>query len=173
MAYRNQQHFIETLEKEGELLRIRCFVDPKLEMAEITDRMSKQPGGGKALLFENTGYDPACRQAGFPVLMNAYGSERRMCMALGVDHLDDVAKEIETLFKLLSAPKEGILDKLKLLPKLSQFASWMPTVKSGKGECQEIVMSAPDITKLPVITCWPKDGGPFVTLPVIHTKDPN
>jgi len=166
MAYRNQQHFIDTLEKEGELLRIKTFVDPKLEMAEITDRMSKQPGGGKALLFENTGYV-------FPVLMNAYGSERRMCLALGVQHLDEVAKEIENLFKLLSAPKEGILDKLKMLPKLSQFASWMPTVKSGKGECQEIVMREPDITKLPVITCWPKDGGPFVTLPVIHTKDPN
>jgi len=185
MGYRNQQHFIETLEKQGELLRIKTFVDPKLEMAEITDRMSKQPGGGKALLFENTGYDPACRQAGFPVLMNAYGSEKRMCLALGVQHLDDVAKEIENLFKLLSAPKEGILDKLKMLPKLSQFASWMPTVKSGKGECQDIVMcekpllqggvwgGLPDITKLPVITCWPKDGGPFVTLPVIHTKDPN
>jgi 4-hydroxy-3-polyprenylbenzoate decarboxylase len=166
MAYRNQQQFIEALEKEGELLRIKTFVDPKLEIAEITDRMSKQPGGGKALLFENTGYD-------FPVLMNAYGSEKRMCMALGVAHLDDVAKEIENLFKLLASPKEGILDKLKMLPRLSQFASWMPSVKSGRGECQEIVMREADITKLPVITCWPKDGGPFVTLPVIHTKDPN
>jgi 4-hydroxy-3-polyprenylbenzoate decarboxylase len=85
MAYRNQQHFIESLEKAGELLRIKTYVDPKLEMAEITDRMSKQPGGGMALLFEKTGYD-------FPVLMNAYGSEKRMCMALGVDHLDDVAR---------------------------------------------------------------------------------
>ena len=166
MAYRNQQHFIESLEKAGELVRIKTFVDPKLEMAEITDRMSKQPGGGKAILFENTGYD-------FPVLMNAYGSEKRMCMALGVHHLDDVAKEIENLFKLLSAPKEGIIEKLKLLPRLNEFGSWMPKVKKGRGECQEIVMSNPDITKLPVITCWPKDGGPFVTLPVIHTKDPN
>jgi 4-hydroxy-3-polyprenylbenzoate decarboxylase len=166
MAYRNQQYFIEALEKAGELLRIKTFVDPRLEMAEITDRMSKQPGGGKALLFENTGYS-------FPVLMNAYGSEKRMCMALGVQQLDDVAKEIEGLFKMLSAPKEGILDKLKMLPRLAEFSSWMPKVKSGKGECQEIIMEAPDITKLPVITCWPKDGGPFVTLPVIHTKDPN
>src|SRR5688572_17320840 len=115
MAYRNQQHFIETLEKAGELLRIKTYVDPKLEIAEITDRISKTTGGGKALLFENTGYD-------FPVLMNAYGSERRMCLALGVQHLDDVAKEIEKLFHLLSAPKENIIDKLKVLPKLSQFA---------------------------------------------------
>jgi 4-hydroxy-3-polyprenylbenzoate decarboxylase len=173
MAYRNQQHFIETLDKAGELLRIKSYVNPKLEIAEITDRISKQPGGGKALLFENTGYDPASGQASFPVLMNAYGSEKRMCLALGVNHLDDVAKEIENLFKLLSSPKENIIDKLKLLPKLGQFASWMPKVKKGRGECQEVVMENPDITKLPVITCWPKDGGPFVTLPIIHTKDPN
>ncbi len=166
MAFRNQQHFIDTLEEAGELVRIRSFVDPVLEIAEITDRISKTKGGGKALLFENTGYD-------FPVLMNAYGSERRMCLALGVQHLDDVARDIENLFKLLSAPKESILDKLKLLPKLSEFASWMPRVKSGRGACQEVVMQQPDITPLPVITCWPKDGGPFVTLPVIHTKDPN
>lgn len=166
MAYRNQQHFIDTLEKEGELVRIKTYVNPKLEIAEITDRISKTPGGGKALLFENTGFD-------FPVLMNAYGSERRMCLALGVNHLDDIAREIESLFKMLSAPKENIIDKLKLLPKLGQFASWMPKVISGRGACQEIVITEkPDITRLPVITCWPKDGGPFVTLPVIHTKDP-
>ena len=165
MAYRNQQEFIKALEKEGELIRINTYVDPKLEMAEITDRISKSGNGGKALLFENTGYD-------FPVLMNAYGSEKRMCMALGVKHLNDVAKEIEDLFKLLSSPKENIIDKLKLLPQLGRFASWMPKVKGGRGECQEVVMKAPDITKLPVITCWPKDGGPFVTLPIIHTKDP-
>ena len=165
MAYKNQQAFIRALEEAGELVRIKTYVNPRLEIAEITDRVSKMPGGGRALLFENTGYD-------FPVLMNAYGSQRRMCMALGVDHLDDVAKEIEGLFALLASPKESLLDKLKLLPKLSQFASWMPKVKKGRGECQEVVMTAPDITKLPVITCWPKDGGPFVTLPVIHTKDP-
>lgn len=167
MAYKDLQHFIDTLEKEGELLRIKEYVDPKLEIAEITDRISKTRGGGKALLFENTGYD-------FPVLMNAYGSEKRMCLALGVAHLDDVAKEIENLFHLLSAPKENIIDKLKLLPKLGQFAGWMPKVKNGKGECQQVIIKDnPDITRLPVITCWPKDGGPFVTLPIIHTKDPN
>lgn len=168
MAYKDQQHFIETLEQAGELVRIKTYVDPKLEIAEITDRISKTPGGGKALLFENTGYD-------FPVLMNAYGSERRMCLALGVQHLDDVARNIEDLFKLLSSPKESILDKLKLLPKLGEFASWMPKVKSGRGACQEVIWQGEqaDINKLPVITCWPKDGGPFVTLPIIHTKDPN
>lgn len=165
MAYRNQQEFITALENAGELVRIKTFVDPRLEMAEITDRMSKSGNGGKAILFENTGFD-------FPVLMNAYGSERRMCMALGVNHLNDVARDIENLFHLLSSPKENIFDKLRLLPKLGQFASWMPKVIKGRGACQEVVMTQPDITKLPVITCWPKDGGPFVTLPIIHTKDP-
>ena len=165
MAWKNQQQFIDALETAGELIRIKSYVNPHLEIAEITDRISKSGNGGKALLFENTGY-------GFPVLMNAYGSEKRMCMALGVEQLDDVSAEIEMLFKLLASPKESILDKLKLLPKLGQFASWMPKVKSGRGECQEIVMNEPDITKIPVITCWPKDGGPFVTLPIIHTKDP-
>src|SRR5215218_434788 len=127
MAFKNQQEFIRLLEKENELIRIKEYVDPHLEIAEITDRISKPPGGGKALLFENTGYN-------FPVLMNAYGSEKRMCLALGVKHLDDVAHEIERLFKLLAGPKENIMDKLRLLPKLGQFASWMPKVKNGKGE---------------------------------------
>ena len=166
MAHRNLQHFIEVLEENNELLRIKSYVNPVLEIAEITDRISKSGNGGKALLFENTGYE-------FPVLMNAYGSEKRMCLALGVNNLNDVAKEIEALFQLLSSPKENIFDKLKLLPKLGQFASWMPKVKSGRGECQQVLMKDPDITKIPVITCWPKDGGPFVTLPIIHTKDPN
>src|ERR1700749_4520274 len=96
MAYKNQQEFIQALEKAGELVRIKTFVDPRLEIAEITDRISKSGNGGKALLFENTGTD-------FPVLMNAYGSERRMCMALGIEHLDDVTREIEQLFQMLYA----------------------------------------------------------------------
>lgn len=164
MAFKNLQEYVDLLEKENELLRIKEYVNPVLEIAEITDRISKSGNGGKALLFENTGYD-------FPVLMNAYGSEKRMCLALGVKTLNDSAKEIEDLFKLLSSPKESIFDKLLLLPKLSQFASWMPKVKSGRGACQEIILETPDLTKLPIITCWPKDGGPFITLPIIHTKD--
>ena len=163
MAYKNLQHFIETLEKAGELVRIKEKVDPKLEITEITDRVSKQYG--PALLFENTGYD-------FPVLINSMGNYKRMCMALGVESMDDISKEIEGLFKTLTGPKDSILDKLKMLPKLGQISSWMPKTISGKGACQEVVMQNPDINKLPVLTCWPEDGGPFITLPVIHTKDP-
>ena len=165
MSYKNLQHFIETLEKAGELIRIKEYVNPELDIAEITDRISKS-NNNKALLFENTG-------TAFPLLINSMGSEKRMCIALGVDDLDDVAKEIERLFKELSSPKESVIEKLKMLPKLGEIASWMPKVISGKGECQEVIIMDPDMTKFPVMKCWPEDGGPFITLPVIHTKEPN
>ena len=164
MPYKNLQHWIQTLEEAGELVRINEYVNPHLEIPEITDRVSKQ--NGPALLFENTGYD-------FPLLINSMGTEKRMAMALGVEQLDDVGKNIEALLKQLSSPKENILDKLRLLPTLNSIGSWMPKVVSAKGECQQVVMNPPDVTRLPVLKCWPEDGGPFLTLPIIHTKDPN
>lgn len=164
MAYKNLQEFIKKLEDAGELVRIREYVNPHLEITDITDRISKEYG--PALLFENTGYD-------FPVLINSMGTEKRMAMALGVEKLDDVAHEIEHLFKTMTGPKNSFLDKLKMLPQLGEIASWMPKEVSGRGACQEVVMQQPDITKLPVLTCWPEDGGPFVTLPVIQTRDPH
>ncbi|MBX3101834.1 MAG: menaquinone biosynthesis decarboxylase [Bacteroidetes bacterium] len=163
MAWKNLRHFIEALEAAGELKRIREYVNPELEITEIVDRVSKNDG--PALLFENTG-------TGFPLLINSMGSNRRMCMALGVHNMDDITREIEALFHELTGPKEGLMDKLKMLPKLGKLASWMPRVKRGRGECQQVVMTHPDITQLPVMKCWPADGGPFITLPVIHTKDP-
>lgn len=161
--YRNTEHWIKTLEEKGELVRIKEYINPHLEITEITDRISKQYG--PALLFENNGTD-------FPLLINSMGTEQRMAWALGVEKLDDIAGEIEQLFKQLTSPKESILDKLKMLPTLSSIASWMPKVVSGKGECQQVVINDPDITKFPVLKCWPEDGGPFITLPIIHTKDP-
>ena len=166
MAYKSLRVFIDALDKAGELVRIKSFVDPVLEIAEITDRVSKTPDRNKALLFENTG-------TGFPLLINSMGNERRMCMALGVNELDDVAKDIESLLKMLSAPKNGMIEKLAMLPQLGKFASWMPKVVSGRGECQQVVMEKPDLSKLPILKCWPKDGGRFITLPAIHTKDLN
>lgn len=161
--YKNTQDWIKTLEEKGELVRIKEYVNPELEITEITDRISKQYG--PALLFENNGTD-------FPLLINSMGTEQRMAWALGVEKLDDVAAEIETLIKQLTTPKDSILDKLKMLPTLGSIASWMPKVISGKGDCQEVIMKDPDITKFPVLKCWPEDGGPFLTLPIIHTKDP-
>lgn len=163
MAYRDQNHFIKVLEDAGELVRIKEYVNPHLEITEITDRISKVYG--PALLFENTGYD-------YPLLINSMGTEKRMAMALGVENLDDIAKEIENLFKTFTSPKNSFLDKLKLLPQLGEVASWMPKNISGRGACQAVVMKQPDVTKLPVLKCWPEDGGPFLTLPVIQTKDP-
>src|ERR1039458_1091969 len=129
MAYRSLRAFIETLEQAGELVRIKTFVDPILEIAEITDRVSKTQDRNKALLFENTGTD-------FPLLINSMGSERRMCIALGVSQLDDVMHDIESLLKKISTPKNGIIEKLGMLPQLSRFASWMPKVISARAACR-------------------------------------
>ena len=166
MAVKNLQEFVDLLDKAGELIRIKEFVDPELEIAEITDRVSKYEPLNKALLFENTGTD-------YPVLMNMMGSEKRMAMALGVNEIDDARKDIEQLFADLMAPKDGLLDKLKTLPKLGKMANWMPKVVNTKrAECQQVIMPEPDVTKFPVLKCWPADGGPFMTLPIVHTKHP-
>jgi len=158
--------FIRLLEQQGELHRIKQFVDPVLEIAEITDRFCKHPDGGKALLFENTGTT-------FPVLTNAMGSERRMCTALGVAQLNDAAALIEKLFKNVTTPKKGWKSKLRLLAELRRVASWMPKTVKGRGICQEIVHRTPDLGILPILQCWPADGGRFITLPMVHTKDPH
>lgn len=166
MAVKNLAEFVQRLEAAGELIRIKEFVDPYLEITEVTDRVSKYQPLNKALLFENTGYD-------FPVLMNMMGSEKRMAMALGVDSIDDARKDIESLFLELMGPKEGLLEKLKAIPKLGRMASYMPKVVNTKrAECQQVIMKDPDLRKLPVLKCWPADGGRFVTLPVVHTKSP-
>lgn len=163
MAFQNLSEFIQVLDKAGELYRVKTYVNTELEISEITDRISKTPDRNKAILFENTGTD-------FPVLMNSMGSLRRICLALGVDDLDDIARDIESLFLKLSSPKNSLLDKMKMLPMLGEIASWMPNSKSGRGACQEVVMKDLDVFKLPVIKCWPNDGGAFITLPAIHTK---
>ncbi|NTW32113.1 MAG: menaquinone biosynthesis decarboxylase, partial [Bacteroidetes bacterium] len=159
MMFKNLQEFITALENAGELIKIKEFVSPVLEISEITDRICKAEG--KALLFENTGTE-------FPLLINSMGSMKRMCMALGVDNLENIGSDMENLFKQIIAPKESFFDKIKLLPTLNEVASWMPKVSSKKAPCQEVVMKEPDIFKLPVLQCWPKDGGKFITLPLVH-----
>jgi len=165
MAFSGLNSFIQLLEKYDELIRVKSFVDPNLEITEITDRISKQPGGGKAILFENTGTE-------FPVLINALGSERRIALAFRRNSIYQVEKEIEALFIELMSPKDNLWDKLRLLPKLKDVSQWMPRKVKGRSVCQEVVLSEPDMSKLPVLTCWPADGGPFVTLPGVHTVDP-
>jgi len=163
MAFKDLQQFIEVLEKQGELKRISTPVSSNLEITEITDRVSK--AGGPALLFENVD------DSEMPVLTNAYGSFKRMCMSLGVKDLDDIGAEILSFMDMSEAPS-SMLDKLKALPKLAHIANFIPkTVK--KGICQEVVHTDPNLENLPVLKCWPQDGGPFITLPLVFTKDPD
>lgn len=165
--YRNLAAFLRALEEAGELIRITTPVTPELEIAELTDRQAKQPDGGKALLFENTGTE-------FPVATNLLGSERRICMALGVERLSDVGQRIDTLFSEAVKPKTSWMDKLRMLPLLTEAARWVPRRLSRRGACQEVVLrgEAADLNRLPVLRCWPHDGGRFVTLPLVHTIDP-
>lgn len=166
--YGSLSEFIERLEREGELARVSVRVDPVLEIAEITDRMSKSPGGGKALLFENTG-------TAFPVITNMFGSQRRMAMALGAESLDEVAGRIDKLISSVLSPKEGLSDKMRMLPVMGGLARIMPKKKRGRGDCQQVVLRGDEalLSALPVLKCWPADGGRFVTLPMVNTLDPD
>ena len=165
--YRNLAEYVAALERAGQLIRISAPVDPELEIAELTDRQAKLPGGGRALLFENTG-------TGFPVLTNMMGSERRICMALGVERLAEVGERIDALFAEAVRPKKSWVEKLRMLPLLKEVAAWLPREVSRRGECQQVVIQGDgvDLGRLPVLRCWPHDGGRFVTLPLVHTVDP-
>jgi 4-hydroxy-3-polyprenylbenzoate decarboxylase len=201
LAYEDLRDWIRTLEKNGELKRIREEVSPDLEITEITDRVSKagkqsssptlspkEPGGndgaptfkgkyspgGPALLFENVKGFP-----GHKVLMNQFGSERRMAMSLGVERLDEIAERITALMNV-KAP-EGLFDKLKMLPQLGALTSAFPkTVQAKDAPCKEVVLKSKDkdgradfdLNAFPILKCWPHDGGRFITLPCVHTRDP-
>jgi len=162
--YKSLQEFVEFLDSKGELIRITEFVDPVLEIAEITDRVSKQPSGGKALLFENTG-------TSFPVLTNMMGSKERIAYALGIESFTEITNYFTTLFKELTLERHSIIDKLKLLPHLKEAADWIPSKHKGDAPCQEVVLFKPELSRLPILQCWPEDGGRFITLPLVHTKD--
>ena len=163
MAYTGLAGFIEELAKRDELRVIKNFVNPELEITEITDRVTKS--GGKALLFENTGTD-------FPLLINAYGSDKRMALAIGRANLDDVGKEIDELFENISDTGGTFFKKLSALPSLIRLAGYMPSRSRARGICQQVIHKDPDIGILPVLKCWPHDGGRFITLPVVHTRHP-
>jgi 4-hydroxy-3-polyprenylbenzoate decarboxylase len=155
--------FIAELERRKDLARVAAPVRPHLEIAAVIDRACKSPGGGPALLFEQpTG-------GSMPVAANLYGSLSRICLALGVETLDDLAHEIE---ELTTPPMpKGFMDALKLMPLVNRLTDLMPkTVKDGP--CQEVVKMDGGLDEIPVLTTWPEDGGPFITLPLVITKDP-
>ena len=188
MAYDDLRDWIKALEKHGELKRIDEEVSPELEITEITDRVSKTrirdqgsgvkdagpefkvkyAPGGPALLFENVAGHP-----GHKVLINQFGSERRMALALGVDRLDQIAERIHTLMNV-KPPSGGLFDKLKMLPQLAELANVFPkTVSAKDAPCKEVIRRENfDLNYFPILKCWPHDGGRFITLPCVHTKDP-
>ena len=164
MAYNGLGEFVSELEVRNELHRISTFVNPDLEITEVTDRIVKS--GGKALLFENNG-------TVFPVLINMFGSDERMSIAIGREDLEDAGKEMENIFKEISREKKGLFSRLSMLSGLRQIASVIPKKINRKGICQEVIDLNPDLNMLPVLKCWPYDGGKFITLPVVHTKNPD
>jgi 4-hydroxy-3-polyprenylbenzoate decarboxylase len=162
--YSDLNDFVADLDKRRLLARVAEPVSPDLEIAALTDRACKSPGGGPALLFEKpAGYD-------IPVVTNLYGSIDRMCLALGVKTLDDLATEIDEL--MTPQMPGGIMDALKMLPIVGRLRDLMPrTVKDAP--CHEVVERDGTLDSLPILKCWPGDGGKYITFPLVFTKDPD
>ena len=158
---KDMRDWIAALRDAGELVEIAAEVDPALEITEIADRMVKR--GGPALLFTNVaGRD-------LPVLINQFASDRRIAMALRTESLDALAARVEELMDL--QPPQGVIEKVKALGKLRELASFSPK-DVARAPCQEIVLDPPSLDALPILTCWPGDGGPFITLPLVFSRDP-
>ena len=161
MPYNSLKDYVQVLEREGELRRITHPVRAELEITEIADRVMKS--AGPALLFDNV------IGKKIPVLINAFGSMRRMALALGVNDVENIASEIDKLIR--TRPPKGLKAKMQLVSELIRLAAIPPkTVKEGS--CQEIIHREPDLNILPILTCWPGDAGPFITLPMVFSKDP-
>src|SRR5215467_1921303 len=163
MAYEDLREFIRALEKNKELKRITVEVDPRLEITEFADRAVKQ--GGPALLFERP------KGSTVPVLINAFASMRKMELALEVQSVEEVAARIVEFLEMRMP--EGIIGKLKMLPKLAEMGAFFPKVVS-KGTCQEVVRTDGfSLLDYPVLKCWPEDGGRFITLPLVFSNNPD
>src|SRR5215510_173111 len=163
MAYQDLREFIRALEKNNELKRVSLEVDPRLEITEFANRAVK--GGGPALLFERP------KGSTMPVLINAFASMRKMEIALEVKSVEEVAARIVEFLEMRMP--EGIIGKLKMLPKLAEMGAFFPKVVS-KGPCQEVVrQDGFSLFDLPVLQCWPEDGGRFITLPLVFSRNPD
>ncbi|MFV0483182.1 MAG: menaquinone biosynthesis decarboxylase [Bacteroidales bacterium] len=165
MSYNSLRDFIKILKKEDELITVDKPVNTELEITEIIDRISKSEGGGKAVLFTDNGTD-------FPILINMFGSHKRMALSLGINSISEIQQEMNSLFEEITKERLSFTDKLKVLPQLGKIASWLPKKISKKGACQQVIMDEPDLSKLPILKCWPHDGGKFITLPMVFTEDP-
>ncbi len=166
MPYQDLREFLAFLENQGDLRRISAPVSPELEITEIAYRVMR--ADGPALLFENVvGYD-------MPVAVNLFCAERRMNWALEVDDADDLAARLESMIDLaLGGPPQGMMNKLRALGRLAHMGAYQPRI-TRNAPCQEVVLTGEDVDlhSLPVIQCWPEDAGPYITLPLVITKDP-
>jgi len=163
MPYKNLQQFIKELEALGELQRVSAEVEHELEITEIADRVSKSCG--PALLFERV------KGFSYPLLINAFGNYKRMQLALSCNSFDEIAVRLESNIKM--RPPEGFMDKIRMLFTLKEIAGFIPK-KVKTAPCQEnIYTDGPLLDRLPILKCWPHDGGPFITLPIVITKDPD
>ena len=162
MSFNGLAQYVSYLESQGDLCRIKTRVDPVLEITEIADRMVKNKG--KALLFEDTG-------TRFPLLINAFASDERMAAAIGRKSLQDAGDEIISLSEAMGGAHR-LTTKLTRLPHLLNYLKLVPRRKRGRGECQEVIAPVNDLNILPVLKCWPHDGGRFITLPLVHTRHP-
>ena len=175
MAYSSMREFADTLEKAGELVRISEPVRTELEITALANREMKSPGGGKALLIEKPVL-PSGKVSAFPVLINAFGSEKRMAMALEVKHVDEVADQIAFLLK--AKPPRSLGEAWDLL-RAGFDAMHARPARVRTGPCKDVIVRLDqgatdfDLTSMPILKCWPKDGGPFVTLPTVYTQDPD
>jgi 4-hydroxy-3-polyprenylbenzoate decarboxylase len=165
------RQFVGALEDAGELVRITKPVSLDRELCEIADRVMKQPNGGKALLFERPMLMNG-QLAEYPVGINLIGSMRRMAMSLGVADLDEIGARITSLLEL-KVP-DGLRAKLALLPRLLEVGRFPPRMRSGTPPCQETVFRDADVDldRLPLMKCWPEDGGAYITFPMVITRDP-
>jgi 4-hydroxy-3-polyprenylbenzoate decarboxylase len=172
MAFRDLASFIEALRREGELLEFHTQINIDQEIACLADRVSKLPGGGKALLFHRP-IGPGGREYNAPVLINALGNEKRLSMVCGVRDFDGLRKRLSTLLEDLQTPRRSLLDKLKVLPTLKELAGFFP-VYVKNAPCHEVVKTGEqiDLDELPILKTWPLDGGRFVTFPLVFTESP-
>ncbi len=168
MAYNDLREFITRLEREKELKRIDVGVDVDLEMTEITDRVAK--AGGPALLFQKPRSAKDGKDYSVPLLINTLGTKKRVELALGVSSLDDVAKRIEGL--LAMKPPEGLLDKVRMLPKVAELGSFFPKTVKNSPVKEIIQREDPSLAEFPIMKCWPQDGGRFITWPMVVTRSP-
>ncbi len=163
MAYTDLREFISALEKQGELKRIPFEVDPVLEITEFADRSVKR--GGPALLFEKP------KGSSIPVLINAFASTRKMEIALEVSSVEEIAGRISEFLEMRMP--EGLIGKLKMLPKLSEMGSFFPKTV-GSGPCKQVIRRGDfSLSEYPILQCWPQDGGRFITLPLVFTRNPD